>query len=409
MDLINKTQKVFLLFVATLWFFVSIDSFFVWGSLGGLLRVTGTGGMLLFSLLIVRKWEVSARALPVMMFLLLYFFWLSRFSENMLIIIAKAFDFVPFFFVLLWPKVLLGEWYRYLRKIIIFFAIGSSIVSVLSLIGVLEFIPHFTLNAHSQLHSFLGYQYDVYGVFVTIRTSGVARACGPLHEPGHWAVILGFFYLIERYSGRRINLWIVLCGLLTFSLNFMLMFLFVEFHNFFNRNVGKAIKYSAIAVAVFLVLFFVLPQQTKETLEYMIFERNANMVVGEDNSSGTLLEALDARAGSYSLSLYESLDRDGLLFGTGYSDSSSALSDYRGTILYMGMVGLVLSILLSLSILMTKAPWNLRLSLSLCLFLVYLHRGWMMYYAYLFFLSYLAIAVNATYQMIEENEKNAGQ
>ena len=405
MEVINKSQKVFLLFVATIWFFVSIDAFFIWGSLGGPLRIAGTAGMFIFSLLIVNKWVVTARNLPVMLFILLYCLWLMRFN-NFVVSVAKLFDFIPFLLVLLWPKAILKEWHGFIRKIIIFFAIGSTVVTVLSLVGVLEYIPHFTLSAHSQLHKFLDYQYDVYGVFVTIRTGYVARACGPLHEPGHWAIILGFFYLIDRFSGRKINLWIVIGGLMTFSLNFFLMFVFVEFHNLFSKNFGKTILYSAIAAVVILIMVFVLPPQTKETLEYMIFERNADVISAGEGSSGSLTGALDARAGDYSLSLYESMDRNSLLFGTGYSDSSSALSDYRGTILYMGVVGLALSILLSLSILMLRAPWRLRISLFLCLFLVFLHRGWMMYYAYLFFLSYLAIAVNGTYQKIE-NEKTA--
>ena len=211
---------------------------------------------------------------------------------------------------------------------------------------------------------------------------------------------------IDRFSHRKINFWIVLCGLLTFSLNFVLMFIFVEFHNFFIRqNLGKALKLSIVLVGSIGLLFFILPQQTKDTIVYLFFERNIENVYENYEATGSLTGALDARTGDYSLILYENIDNNSFLFGTGYYDSSSALSDYRGTILYIGLIGLLLSIIASISILQIKGYWRLKVSLFLSLFLIYLHRGWMMYYAYLYFLSYLAIAVEAAETSILSSKK----
>ena len=263
--------------------------------------------------------------------------------------------------------------------------------------GLLQYIPYYTVDPISQLHKSRDIQYQVYGLFLTIPdNSGIVRACGPLHEPGHFAVLLGFFHLIDRFNHRKINFWIVLCGLLTFSSNFVLMFLFVEFHNFLiNGKMLKAWRALFVGVIGFGLLSLVLPQDTKDQITYMFFERNLEKVYENYEDSGSLASALDQRAGEYSLNLYNELDRRDFIFGTGYVDSSSALSDYRGTILNIGLIGLLLSILTSFFILMTKGGWRVKVSLFLSLFLVYLHRAWMMNYSFLYFLSYMAIALNS--------------
>ena len=395
MDTIKKSQRIFLMIVGTVWFLVSIDSFFTWG-IGGYFRIIGTGGLLLFSFLIINKWKFTVNYFFFFFFLLLFLIFLVRFSHFGLII-ARLLNFAPLFFLFLWPKEILNDWYGFLRKVIIFFAIGASIVTILSFMGLLQYIPYYTVDPISQLHKSKDIQYQVYGLFLTIPDkSGIVRACGPLHEPGHFAVLLGFFHLIDRFNYRKINFWIVLCGLLTFSSNFVLMFLFVEFHNFLiNGKMLKAWRALFVGIIGFGLLYLILPQDTKDQITYMFFERNLEKVYENYEDSGSLASALDQRAGEYSLNLYNDLNWRDFIFGTGYVDSSSALSDYRGTILNIGLIGLLLSIFTSFFILMTKGSWRVKVSLFLCLFLVYLHRAWMMNYSFLYFLSYIAIVLNS--------------
>lgn len=395
MDTIKKSQKIFLMIVGTVWFLVSINCFFIWGGLGRYFRIIGTGGMLLFSILIIKKWRFTTTNLPLISCLLLFLFWLLQFTSGGLFL-ARIFDFLPLLLLFLWPKEILNDWYGFLRKVIIFFAIGASIVTILSFMGVLQYLPYYTVDPTSQLHKDRGLQYHIYGLFLTIpNETWASRACGPLQEPGHFAVLLGFFHLIDRFNHRKINFWIVLCGFLTFSSNFVLMFLFVEFHNFLMREkMVKAWKALFVGVIVVGLLSFILPQSTKDQITYLFFERNLESVYENYEDSG-LTGALDQRAGEYSLNRYNNLSRTAFIFGTGYYDSSSALSDYRGTILYIGLIGLLLSILTSFFILMTKGSWRVKVSLFLCLFLVYLHRAWMLYSAFLYFLSYMAIALSS--------------
>ena len=353
--------------------------------------------MLYASLMLSKKFKATTYNLPVFLSLLLYFLWSLGFSENQYALVIKILNFIPLCFLLFWPKNAFNNFYEVLRKVIIFFAIGSSIVSVLSFVGVLDYIPHFTFEGRSALHQSRGVVYYVYGAFVTLHSvsAGISsRACGPLQEPGHWGIFLGLFYLIDWYALKKRNIWIIICGILTFSSGFWAMFLFVEIFNLFSKKVfGKTIMYvSTIIIALFIILLL-LPQNTKDGVTYLLFGRNLENVYESFEETGSLDDALNERASNYSIERYNNLRFDEYLFGTGYRDTSAALSDYRGTILYMGLIGFVLSIIPSLLII-RRANWRLTISMFLSLFLIYLHRGWMFFGSYLYFLAFLAVTLS---------------
>jgi hypothetical protein len=383
--------------IGTLWFLVSINSFFLWFAFGRIIRYIAFLGMLYASLMLSKKFKATIYNLPIFLSLLFYFLWSLGFIDNQYALIIKILNFIPLFLLLFWPKNVFNNCYEILRKVIIFFAIGSSIVSVLSFVGVLEYLPHFTFEGRSALHQSRGIVYYVYGAFVTLHSvsAGISsRACGPLQEPGHWGIILGLFYLIDWYALKKRNIWIIICGILTFSSGFWAMFLFVEIFNLFSKKAfGKTILYmSTIIIALFIILLL-LPQNTKDDVTYLLFGRNLENVYENFEETGSLDDALDVRASNFSLNRYNNLRFDEYLFGTGYRDTSAALSDYRGTILYMGLIGFILSIIPSFLII-RRANWRLAISLFLSLFLIYLHRGWMLFSSYIYFLAFLAVTLS---------------
>ena len=301
--------------------------------------------------------------------------------------------FSTFLLLLFWPQESLSNCYKLLRKIIVFFAIGSSIVSVLSLMGVLQYLPCFTFEGRSDLHRDRGIVYFVYGVFVSI--NGGPRACGPIQEPGHWAVFLGLFYLIDWYVLQKRNIWFVIGGFFTFSSAFWIMFLSVEILNLFSKSTFRnTILYLSSIIISFYIVFLVLPQNIKDDILYFFFERNLESVYEGFEEAGSLEDALDERASHYSIERYYNLTSNEFLYGSGFRDTTVALSDYRGTILYIGLIGLILSIIPSVLII-RRANWKLALSLIGCLFLIYLHRGWMYYTPYIYFLSFLAVSLSS--------------
>jgi len=394
----STLEKKVIPWLGTLWFFVCIDSFFLWWDFGGVIRVGSWLGIFYASIMLYKKFRATSYNLPILLSLLIYIPWLLSFVGNPNVLINKLFNFIPLLLLLFWPKAALGNWYLILRKVIVFFAIGSSVVSILSVIGVLSYLPHFTFEGASDLHRSKGIGYYVYGVFVTTYTSGFGisgRACGPVQEPGHWAVFLGLFYLIDWYVLRKRNIWFVIGGFFTFSSAFWVMFLSVEIFNLFSISTfRKTVPYLAAFFIASAITFVVLPQHVKDSFTYLFFERNLESVYEGFDGTGSLDAALDARAGNYSLIRYYDLKADDYLFGTGFRDTTSALSDYRGTILYMGLIGLLLSIIPSVLII-RKAKLKLALSLAICLFLVYLHRGWMYYTSYIYLLAFWAVSLSS--------------
>lgn len=399
-------EKKVIPWLGTLWFLVSIDSFFLWWDFSRIIRIIAFLGMLYASIKLSKKCSATTYNLPIFLSLLLYIPWLLGFFNNQFVLINKLFGFVPLLLLLFWPKDVFNKWYLVLRKVIIFFAVGSSIVSILSLLGVLQYLPHFTFEGQSELHRSRGFMYYVYGAFVTIYSEGggiSSRACGPIQEPGHWAVFLGLFYLIDWHALRKRNIWFIIGGLFTFSSAFWVMFLSVEVLNLFSkRDFLKTVRYFSVIIIAILIMLLVLPQNIKDQVTYLFFERNLESVYEGFEEAGSLDEALDARAASYSIERYYNLSVNDFLFGSGYRDNTVAISDYRGTILFMGLIGLILSIIPSVLIIL-HAKWRLALSLLASLLLIYLHRGWMYYTPYIYFLAFLAVSLSSM-PIAESNE-----
>jgi hypothetical protein len=402
-------EKKVIPWIVVLWFLVTIDSFFLWWSFGRIFRFLALLGMLYSTLLLSNRFRTTTYNLPIIFSLLIYIFWLLPFFHNPVLVLIKIFDFSTFLLLLFWPKETLANCYKLLRKVIIFFAIGSSIVSILSLIGVLQYLPHFTLEARSSLHKDRGVLYYVYGAFVTM--NGAARACGPVQEPGHWAIIMGLFYLIDRFALQKRSFWMILGGVLTFSSAFLLMFLVVESLNLFTKTSFKKTKQLLFIIFSVFLIYLVLPQNIKNEVTYLFFERNLESVYENYSENESLTDALDARANDYSIDLYYNLSPREFWFGRGYRDTTAAISDHRGTILFIGLIGLVLSIIPSVLILL-KAKWRLFIALGVSLFLVYIHRGWMFYAPYIYFLAFMAVTLSSMpipeydKYVIEETEDN---
>ena len=346
-------------YIGTLWFFVIIESYLVWNPLAPLMHSIPSSLIIYGTLRIQNKLNYTKNKHLICLFLVIYIIWaIITLCEDIPQVIRRSFDFVPILFFIFWPKELIIKTYLLIRKIVIFYALGSSVVTVLILAGFENNIPHIILPPREALHVRLDIVYYVYGIFVTLcyPVSGVAgRACGMLMEPGHFAVVLGHIYLIDRLRKVRVNIWIVICGILTFSSVFILFVLFTEIKNVFSKEGLKKIFFVLISVP--FVLYGI------------------------------------ERASDYSLNAYEKMDIIEFLFGGKHIEPGECLSDYRGMIIYMGCVGLFLSILVYLTII-RKIPLDLRMSLILSFSLILLHRSFMLFepyiYLYAFFILILA-------------------
>lgn len=387
-------------YIGTLWFFVIIESYLVWNPLAPLMHSIPSSLIIYGTLRIQNKLNYTKNKNLICLFLVIYIIWaIITLCEDIPQVIRRSFDFVPILFFIFWPKELIIKTYLLIRKIVIFYALGSSVVTVLILAGFENNIPHITLPPREALHVRLDIVYYVYGIFVTLcyPVSGVAgRACGMLMEPGHFAVVLGHIYLIDRLRKVRVNIWIVICGILTFSSVFILFVLFTEIKNVFSKEGLKKIFFVLISVPFVLYgIFLFLPPLVQEEIEYQIYGRNLEQVVEAYEMTSSINGALDERASDYSLNAYEKMDIIEFLFGGKHIEPGECLSDYRGMIIYMGCVGLFLSILVYLTII-HKIPLDLRMSLILSFSLILLHRSFMLFEPYIYIYAFLVLVFAGT-------------
>lgn len=386
----------YLPFIATIWFFVIIESYLVWGFIAPLMHSIPSILMILGTFMI--KKEYSETKKHICIFVSIYIMWvLFTLCDDIPQIVRRLCDFSPILFFIFWPKDLIFKTYIIIRKIVIFYAIGSAVVTVLILLDLNSHLPYFVLPPREALHKNVGIVYNVYGLFVSLcyPVSGVkARACGMLQEPGHFAVVLGSIYMIDRFRKAKENIWIVICGILTFSSIFFFVIIFTEIWNVFSKkNVKKVLLVMALLPALIYFIFISLPSQIQEQVEYLFYGRNLEQVVDAYQEASSLNDALDERASDYSLHTYEKMSTFEYVVGGGNLVPGECLSDYRGMIVYMGIIGMVLSIMSYLMILL-KIPLKMKLSLICFYFLIIVHRSFMLFepyiYLYAFFILILA-------------------
>lgn len=380
--------------IATLWFFKVLDSYLVWTSLSPIVHFLPALLIVWGTFLLPYKLSSSKYNRILFLFVLIYYFWIVMTKSFSLGSVVKlSTDYIPFLCILLWPHGLLFKTYLTIRKVVVFFAIGSALLSVLILLGLHDRIPHLVLPAREALHERLGVFYHLYFFFVAdVSVMGVSpRACGMLQEPGHFAILLGFIYLIDRLSGQKLNYGIVICGLLTFSSTFVLLVLFTEIHHLFSwKGVRKVVLYVLILLLFLIVLYSFLPTELQDQLYHYAYGRNLEKVVDTLNETASLTSALDERASDFSIANYEKMSSMQYLIGGGHKDVGYALSDYRGMILSIGVLGMILAIIMYLSILV-NTPFKLKVVLGFVFFLVIIHRSWMLFAPYIYFEAFMAV------------------
>lgn len=386
--------------IVTFWFFVVLDSILVWHPLGSAFRAFALISMLCASFLVggINNRTFKKQSYSILFFGTVYTVWITQaLSTTLIQALSHIIDFIPVLFVIFWPRHLLFSSYRLIRIFVIFFAVGGAIVSILTLTGVISQIPYYVLPPREALHIRQGYEYHVYGVFATLYDpflTQAPRACGMMREPGHFAIILGFIYLIDRFRGQKINWWIILAGILTFSSNFFIIIAITEMKYLFTRKVFKNVIRFGVYGAIGFSLYLMLPSDIRERAYYLFYERNLQEVIEALNTSSSLSGGLDERASSESVSLYEHISYNEFLTGGVHFDTADSLADYRGLILQIGLIGMLLSFLTYFST--TKnTKISLRISLILIYLLVLTHRSWMLKYPYLYVLSFLAVVVYA--------------
>lgn len=393
-------------YTVVLWVFAILYSIIVWGSFSYVIRLAALGGVIVSTFYLKKQLRVTNKNTILFVVSFILYIWISyKQCTNIRMFAAYFTNFVPLFLLYFWPKKELAKSYLLFRKCIIIICVCASIISILSLMGLSSWIPHYTMPPQSDLHVRLGYFYDVYGFIVTINDpsqSQFYRVCGVLQEPGHFSIVLGFVYMIDRFLKLKINWWIIICGLLTFSSNFLLYVVFTEIKvtldAFLNHelNIKKYLsffKYISIVCSLGLLLYIILPKTIIDQFYYSFYERNLEKVVNAYKERGSLEEALDERTNDYGEFAYNNATPEELVYGKGRRESDVLLSDYRGLMLNIGIIGLVMVAVVTFFII-KRCSWGVKVAVALSVFLIVIHRSWMCLAPYPYFFPFWAAALS---------------
>ena len=397
----TKKKKKWAPWFAVLWILYAMNSILAWYSFGVVFRVVAATGVV-FATYQMEDRVVTRKRGWIAFLTCLYMLWAEMKMDHFLAYLSVAMTFVPFMCIVFWPETQLKRTYEIFRKVVIFFAIGSIILTALSYVGMTSHIPHIEMMSQSALHENRNDYYFVYfGLFPELNGVDVFfhRACGMMEEPGHFSIVLGLIYLIDRYTHRRINPIIILGAIFAFSSTFFLIMLFTEFWNMIVYW-RKTLLYLLCAITLGVIVYKALPKDMQDMVYYLAYERNMEQVVDAYDKSGSLDEALDERSNDMGQNVYDRLSFDQKLVG-GEGGRFLILSDYRGFIVAMGYIGLWIVILISL-LTLSGAPFLLKISIFLSLLMLLLHRSWFFYEPFPYFMSFMACALY-DYQFAGEN------
>ena len=386
---------------AVLWLLYVMNSVFAWYSFSVILRVIAATGVI-FASYQMEDHVITRKRGWIAFLTCLYMLWAAMKMDHFLAYLSVVMTFLPFMCIVFWPDELLKRTYELFRKVVIFFAIGSTILTALSYVGITSHIPHIEMMSQSPLHENRNDYYIVYfGIFPELNGVEIFfhRACGMMEEPGHFSIVLGLIYLIDRYTHRRINPMIIIAAIFAFSSTFFLIMFFTEFWNMIVYW-RKTLLYILCAIVLGVIVYRALPRDMQDMVYYLAYERNMEQVVDAYDKSGSLNEALDERANDTGQNVYSRLSFEQKLVG-GEGGRFLILSDYRGFIVAMGYIGLWIVIIISLFTLF-GAPFLLKISLFLSLMMIMLHRSWFFYEPFPYFMSFMA-CILYQYQCHEED------
>ena len=279
--------------------------------------------------------------------------------------------------------------FDYFRKMMIFFAASSVLLSVLLLFLPANALPYFEMEPVSAAHLNKHIIYRVYGFILSYDTIifdiggfHFLRTTGPMTEPGHFGILLGLTLSMEKLLYAKRTPILVICGCMTFSTAFFVILVILEVYNMF--IIRKFHWKWYVCVVVILLAFLILADSVllNAVWEYSI---GRNFGVEEVN-------ILDGRTNNTALFIYDKFLKSSfplLLWGHGTFalevNENVVLSDYREFLYDSGFIGLLL-VCLTFYVIFMKVRVR-----YLCLFLpiiviIFLHRAWMFWYCYLYIL-----------------------
>lgn len=319
----------------------------------------------------------QGRTLSLILSVLVFYMVVREFQ-----VLYLPFKFGPLFCILLWRSSALLKFYEAFRKFIIFYAVLSVLVEVLVLSKAIVHLPYMILPPQDNVQEALEYVNYFFGIFSIQATDlGLSfyRASGPLREGGHFALFIGFVYFADKVFFNKRNFWVILCGVLTLSPNFLIAIFITEgFLAIKKRKFIKPILSLFFFVFVVILAFLASPQSIKDEIIGVILERTLESSIENMGNDG-LMALIDGRAGAFGVSDYDAFLKKDLytrLMGTRLPELN-VMSDYRCLIMLFGYIGTTLILICIVAFSIGRERNVLGLGLFALGMLIFIHRAWM--------------------------------
>lgn len=395
-------------FACAIWAFTALNPFYLWifmGAIGYLLAfflVSVSAISLLKHNLLVYNKERIILAVSVLFYLLILLLHGGLIKNSVMFFLHSPLLMIAFF-----PNEILYKTFELFRKIILFFAIGAIIVFVISFLGFYDYLPYFEVEGISNIHRTSGVTLRIHGfvvtMFNTVQSVSILRACGPLQEPGHFGIILGIVMFIDRLLVKKMNIILLICGILTFSPAFFVILFITEVYQLLiNRKLkrtepskkNKKLKIATVStVLLFTIGVIIFNSTLRSRMWYMVYERNFEKVITSVKSGESIEEGLNERVNNTGIVYYEQFRKSSKIwFGDeNWEKGGVVLSDHRGMIATIGIVGFLMSIIVCFSVLLRANKKQFYFIVCIMAF-IYLHRAWMFLSPYIIFLFFTALS-----------------
>lgn len=380
---------------AVFWCFLMMNAYILWILPSSLLYLSSTVLAFISTLLISKKYIIVNRKrilLFVIFFIFIGYGALLR-GSNLLGFLTRS----PMLLMVFWGNAIYFYIYRYFRKTLIVFSFFAILVFIASLLNLLDKIPYTEVEAMENAHKLQGWSLRIYSyVSVLIYdplsfASRFVRVCGPFQEPGHFGIFLGIVYLIDRMMEQKRSVIMMVAIILTFSPAAIGFLLLAEISSVRSK---KALTRGGTVFLFLVTPFLILPNSMIDDALDLIYFRNLETLFEVTKESGSVTEAMSKRATQSGLYYYDVVVKsDKIWTGMEIGDDSYVLSDYRGTIVSRGIIGLALNVLLFLAIIAWN-PKKVVISFSIVFLVIILHRSWMFQGLYVYFLFLMGINAN---------------
>lgn len=301
--------------------------------------------------------------------------------------------FLPFMSIVFYNSYIIQKGYQYFKKIMFWFTLFALLYWILNTLNIS--VPYFSY--HPDFRYSDNDYYRIYGPAISLYSGsypvggvyGIERITGIFAEPGHYGLYLGCILAIDRFNFvSKENQIFILTGILTFSTAFYgILFLGLIYRLFVDKKLSKGIQRILLLLSFSFIVGFLFGGDAFKELTY-------GRVLKDDNSD--VFDMVESRTSDRFVDTFNEFSTTSdVILGFGYfgHESSIQTTNWRGLVYRFGIVGLIVLVFLTVTI-VGKAEIYYSILLFAIIVLILSHRSYLLYVPWAYILIFIATALS---------------